>query len=270
MVPPFEAFFLKGSFCIHHPPAGGVARGAVLYVPPFAEEMNKSRRMAALQSRAFARAGLAVLQVDPRGTGDSEGDFGDFGWTDWLADIGHAADWLRHRWPVPLTLWGLRSGCLLATAAAPGLSEPCDFLFWQPTPSGRTVLQQFLRLKLAGAMLAGGERAGTKELRAQLARGEPLEVAGYRLRPELAEGLEGATLLPPASPCRVDWLEVSGSADDGLSPAFEIAREKWDAAGHVLRGRACVGPAFWQTTEIEDAPALIEATLATLPTTVPA
>ncbi|MFN3884534.1 MAG: hypothetical protein ACK4Q4_07240 [Rhodocyclaceae bacterium] len=46
-----EAFFLPvadgNRFCLHHPPAGA-ARGALIYLPPFAEEMNKSRRMAAM------------------------------------------------------------------------------------------------------------------------------------------------------------------------------------------------------------------------------
>jgi hypothetical protein len=45
-------------FCIEHAPPRRV-RGAVLYVPPWAEEMNKSRRMAALQSRALA----AVIEI---------------------------------------------------------------------------------------------------------------------------------------------------------------------------------------------------------------
>ena len=47
-----EAFFLPGPrppgrFCLLHLPTGPV-RGCVLFVPPFAEEMNKSRRMVAL------------------------------------------------------------------------------------------------------------------------------------------------------------------------------------------------------------------------------
>ena len=50
-------------FALHHRPAGP-PRGLVVYVHPFAEEMNKSRRMAALQSRALAEAGFAVLQLD--------------------------------------------------------------------------------------------------------------------------------------------------------------------------------------------------------------
>src|SRR5882672_8203208 len=68
-------------------------RGAVLYVHPFAEEMNKSRRMAALQSRALSAAGFAVLQLDLFGCGDSSGEFGDATWDDWVADIVEAAGW---------------------------------------------------------------------------------------------------------------------------------------------------------------------------------
>ena len=55
-----EVFFLPAAggqrFCIFHPPRGSVARGAVLYVHPFAEEMNKSRRMAALFSRTLSES----------------------------------------------------------------------------------------------------------------------------------------------------------------------------------------------------------------------
>ena len=64
-----EAFFLPVTggrlFCLLHRPAGETAiKGAVLYVHPFAEEMNRSRRMAALQAKAMASAGYMVLQVD--------------------------------------------------------------------------------------------------------------------------------------------------------------------------------------------------------------
>ena len=48
-------------FCLlHTPPASQPALGHVVYVHPFAEEMNASRRMAALNARALARAGSAA------------------------------------------------------------------------------------------------------------------------------------------------------------------------------------------------------------------
>src|SRR5687768_8838655 len=79
-----EAMFLSAPhggrrFCLLHMPSRP-ARALVVYVHPFAEEMNKSRRMAALQARALAASGHAVLQIDLLGCGDSSGDFGDASW----------------------------------------------------------------------------------------------------------------------------------------------------------------------------------------------
>ena len=76
-----EALFLPAEpgfrFGLYFPPCSTQPRGGVLYCPPFAEEMNKSRRMAALQARAFAKAGYGVLLLDLYGCGDSSGDFSD-------------------------------------------------------------------------------------------------------------------------------------------------------------------------------------------------
>ena len=79
-----SAFFLPATpghrFCIYHRPAEGGAGGGIVYAHPFGEEMNKARRMAALQSRRLAAAGYAVLQIDLFGCGDSSGDFADARW----------------------------------------------------------------------------------------------------------------------------------------------------------------------------------------------
>ncbi|MGL5987461.1 MAG: CocE/NonD family hydrolase, partial [Burkholderiales bacterium] len=69
-------------------------RGIVVYAHPWAEEMNKSRRMAAEMARQMARSGFAVLQLDLAGCGDSDGDFADASWDAWLEDIDRAAAWL--------------------------------------------------------------------------------------------------------------------------------------------------------------------------------
>ncbi|MDP1693701.1 MAG: hydrolase 2, exosortase A system-associated [Burkholderiaceae bacterium] len=262
-----EVFFLPMSgrgqrLALHHRPTSGAVRGAIVYVHPMAEEMNKSRRMAALQARAFARAGYAVLQIDLLGCGDSSGDFGDAGWADWVSDIVAAAAWLRERHDAPLTLWGLRAGCLIAAEAAQCIETPADFVFWQPTPSGKLVLQQFLRLRLATEMQGASAKALMESLRSQLMAGEAVEVAGYRLSPALAAGLERASLLPPVTPARVTWLEVSTRDAAALLPASATAIGRWQQAGCHVHAAVAQGPSFWQTTEIEEAPALIDATLA--------
>ena len=267
---PFQAFFLPGEgvggqrLCVYHPPQGPRPLGLVLYLHPFAEEMNKARRMAALQSRAFARRGYGVLQVDLLGCGDSSGDFGDATWDTWVADAVQAAGWLRRQGDAPMWFWGLRAGCLLATAAAARMAQPPSrFVFWQPTPSGKALLQQFLRLKMAAELQGGQAKQVMEGLRASLAAGQAVEIAGYALSPGLAQGLEAATLAPPAQAARLEWIEVSTRADaTDVMPASQIVLKQWADAGCAVRSRVVNGPAFWQTTEIEDAPALVEATWA--------
>jgi exosortase A-associated hydrolase 2 len=262
------AFFLplhRGKrFCLLHSadPASG-KRGAILYVHPFAEEMNKSRRMAALQAHAFAAAGWTVLQMDLFGCGDSDGEFGDADWPGWVNDVLEAAAWLRKEsGSVPL-LWGMRTGCLLAAQAARSLEPAPELLLWQPVITGRSFLQQFLRLKLAGQFVAGTrERTGTEDLRARLGAGETVEIAGHALSPGVASGLHAAELSSPVVPTRVAWLEIVATAGAELTPAATARVQAWQSAGNRVDARTVEAPAFWQTLEIAESAALIEATLA--------
>jgi uncharacterized protein len=283
----FSAFFLPAAatsvghrFCIYHPPAGESApRGMIVYLHPFAEEMNKSRRMAALQSRALSENGYAVLQIDFLGCGDSSGDFGDATWDAWIDDVGLACNWLRQKqigfadtspYEAPLWLWGLRAGCLLALAAESRLRLQCNFLFWQPPTSGKLLLQQFLRLKVAADMLSGQSKGVMEGLKQQLQSGHSVEIAGYLVSSPLALGLETATLNPEllgmgqSSGYRLECIEISPREDASVNLQTAKAMETWNAKGWAANAQVVNGPAFWQTTEIEDAPALISATLAAL------
>ncbi|MBE2259334.1 MAG: hydrolase 2, exosortase A system-associated [Candidatus Accumulibacter sp.] len=261
-----EAFFVLAAAgqrfaLLHTPDTPSTPRGAVVYVPPFAEELNKSRRMAALQARAMAAAGYAVLQIDLLGCGDSSGDFADATWEAWLADVKLACDCLQRRAPAPLWLWGQRAGCLLANDAAQRMAGPVNLLFWQPVVSGKQFLQQFLRLKVAAEMLGSDGKGVMERLRQQLRQGEPVEIAGYLLSPALAGALEKAELLLPHRSGRVEWIEITGRPDGALSPAAVARLTQWQAAGQTARGTAISGPAFWQTSEITECPALLEATI---------
>lgn len=277
-----EAFFHSAArggqrlYLLHLPPAEVSVRAAVLYVHPWAEEMNKSRRMASLASRMLAESGCAVLQADMLGCGDSSGEFSDASWDDWLNDVVEAAGWLAGRHPgLPLWLWGLRTGAMLATLASQSLETPPSLLFWQPTPQGKTVWQQFLRIKAASQLADGGGKAILEAAKADMAAGRTIEVAGYPISPVLVHGLEAARLDAPdvlervkngRSPKpRVVWLEVVGpTATTEVSVAARSAESRWQAAGWTTEMRAVAGPAFWQTTEIEDSPALLEATIEAL------
>ncbi|WP_431262864.1 hydrolase 2, exosortase A system-associated [Roseateles chitinivorans] len=263
--------------CVHYPPAAAATgetapRGQILLLPPFAEEMNKSRRMTALAARAFAAAGFEVLTIDLLGCGDSSGDFGDAAWGLWQDDVRLALDWLDARalpgtdgMKPPLWLWGLRAGALLAPAAFEALTDrPLNLLLWQPLTAGKLQLQQFMRLRVAADLIGGQAKGAVQAMRDQLARGEPVEIAGYLLAPALAEGLESAQLKPSARVRRIAWLELSTREDATLTPAATMAVDAWTAQGAAVRAAVCQGPSFWAAIEIEEAPRLIEASLAAL------
>ena len=89
---PAETMFLTGRagalYARYQPPRASIRhRADVVIVPPFAEEMNKSRRMFALLAERLATLGVGTALIDLYGTGDSEGDFGDARYDVWLDDM---------------------------------------------------------------------------------------------------------------------------------------------------------------------------------------
>jgi len=261
---PFDAFFLAAGqgerFCVFHP-ALGTPLGSVLYLHPFAEEMNKSRRMAALQARAFAARGYNVLQVDLFGCGESSGEFGEARWDLWKEDVALAVDWLGRQADVPVHLWGLRLGALLALDYSRHSGESfAGLLLWQPVTNGAQYMTQFLRLRLGSEMLSGAAvTSGSEQLRAQLAQGIPLEIAGYELSPELAAAIERLDLAaPPPRNVPARWFEIN--AEGRLSPALRRAALAWSAAGAEVDLHAAKGEPFWSTVEISECSELLAAT----------
>jgi exosortase A-associated hydrolase 2 len=283
-----RAAFVNGErgelFQILHEPATQPARGAVLYVHPLAEELNKSRRMVALQARRLAERGYAVLIPDLHGCGDSSGDFSDARWETWLSDLGQCLEQLQATYPAPPILWGLRAGCLLISDLLQARDEiPAATLFWQPVINGELHLTQFLRLRMAAGMM-GGAKETTAQLRARLEAGEVLEVAGYELAPELAARLAAARLQPPKRGA-VGWLEVTQAEPPTLPPASARVVEAWrqaaeqppgersdkqqpepaapqtaQPAGLRIETAVVQGEPFWATQEIREVPALLAAT----------
>lgn len=267
--PPAEPFFLGAKpgerFCIYHAPhAGRECRGAFIYVHPFGDEMNKSRRMAALQARAFSAMGFGVLQMDLFGCGDSSGEFGEARWDIWKQDLAVARQWLEDRASVQVSLWGLRLGALLALDFAGSSEGAIDkIVLWQPVVSGESFLTQFLRLRLANEMLAGGKEktTGTQAMRNALAGGEALEVAGYELAPGLAaaiDSLKAAELAVTKSP--VHWFEIVPEAGRSMTPAGEKVVSAWKQEGVDLQVHLVTCAPFWAAQEISECPELVLAT----------
>ena len=261
-----EPFFLESPrgplFCIYLSPNHGAPKGSVLYLHPFGEEMHKSRRMAALQARAFAAHGYAVLQIDLTGCGDSAGDFADASWSAWREDARLAHAWLYAKTAQAVTLWGLRTGALLAADLA-GELNPCALLLWQPVTDGHLFLNQFLRIKLASEMLSDGQaKSGTKALLAQLESGQGVEVGGNMLSPAMARELGALKLATMTPACTVHWLEVGAASGEHLSPAAQRVVDAWRTNGTPVHTQSIIGEPFWATKEITECPPLIAASLA--------
>lgn len=251
-------------YFLHFPTAAAPRRGGAVCFPPFGEEMNRSRRMAALLGEALAARGVETLIFDPSGTGDSAGEFADALWEDWRDDGAAATAWLAERTGGPVAAVGVRTGAALALDCARSESGSIRRLvLWQPVPSGRVFLTQILRLRLAAAMNDPARQETTKELRTRLALGETVEVAGYELTAEMADALETIRLAdtPPPDGCPVHWIEVAGAPETPASPAGRGTIERWRAGGAAVTETVVAGPQFWAIQEITTAPALIEATV---------
>ena len=267
--PRVEAFFFDADpgtrFSLYHAPdPNRPERGAILYVHPFAEELNRTRRMALLQARRFAALGYAVFQIDLFGCGDSCGDFSAARWDVWRRDLGVALGWLRQRSAGPVQLWGLRLGGLLALDFA--CSAPVDgIILWQPFMHGRTCINQFLRQQLTepGGDPPPGSPRSTAAMRAYLAEHGGIEVAGYALTPELAHAIDAcdaAVLEVPA--CPIHWFASGAPAPSRLAASAARLTRRWGERGATVHFHAVDGVPFWNPINDAECPALLAATSA--------
>ena len=264
MQPVFLSSDSGALFCVYYPPTTEPLNRAILHVPAFAEEMNKSRQMVALQARAFAARGYAVLVMDLLGTGDSTGDFGDASWATWLDNIATAIAWLQGQGASTVALWGLRSGALLAMDFISRRPAVVDRLIaWQPVLNGDTYVTQFLRLRVAASVMdSSAPKEKTSDLKRQLQDGQAVEVAGYLLNPELINPLLSirADRLSLSGLNMLTMFEVVASADAQIGIANAQFLAQLQGAGINCSLTQVVGESFWATQEITLAPELITLT----------
>lgn len=268
-----QPLFIESSagklFAIYWPPAGEIPLGkAILHIPAFGEEMNKSRRMVALQAWAFADRGYAVLVLDLFGTGDSAGDFNEATWEIWLQNIDTAIDWLKQQGVQSIDLWGLRTGGLLAMDFANRRQNPIERLIvWQPVINGDAFIMQFLRLRVAAAVMdRNAPQEKTSELKQQLLDGKAIEVAGYLLNPDLIKPILAlrANELDLSTVKDLALFEIVTSEDKDVSPANAKFIATLHSKNQMATIKTVVGSPFWSTQEIAEAPRLLAETVGSL------
>lgn len=134
---------------------------AILFLPPLFEEMNRTRSLLAATMRLAAAEGFGCHLPDLPGTGESERDLEEFGWSDWR----EAARAAGRDCGGPLLVVSIRGGCLIDDAV-----EAKGWLRLSPAEGG-----SLLREMKRKALPDGGA------------------AAGYRLSDSLAEGLGAAS-----------------------------------------------------------------------------
>jgi exosortase A-associated hydrolase 2 len=253
-------FYLSGTagklFCVYHEPSGNAAElGDLVFVPPFAEELNQSRHTVSRMARSLARRGWGVLLLDLFGTGDSGGGFEECRWDIWREDVMAAHSWLRDRRREGIGLWGLRLGGLLAADLAAAHPDLFSLLIlWEPVTSGKNYLNQFLRLRAVSALTdTHAPRVSTSELHRRLAGGDSVRVAGYPLAPALAQDLGSLEMahFVPGSATPTFWFElVAGPTAHPSASSLQIA-VGWQARGANVTMVPVVDNAVWSIQALE-------------------
>ena len=249
----------------YHPPEAGVAaRGDVLVVPAFAEEMNRCRSMVTLQAHALAALGMGTLVLDLHGTGDSAGEFDQATWDGWRSDLQCGLAWLRQHGRGCRTLFGVRLGALMAAQMAADDASIDRLLLWLPVIAGKTYWTQFLRIRIAAELGKANGIKSTETLRQLSAQGLAVEASGYQVGPTMAQRLDTLTMVDGQQlrGKQVAWFEVAPNADSALPRANAKQAEDWRGKGVEVSVVQVLGPQFWLAHEREVAPALIESSAA--------
>ncbi len=268
-MPTLSPFYFKGSrghlFCQHlQPDEQTDPARAVLILPPFADEMNKSRRMLSQQCWRLAERGYSVYFPDLYGTGDSEGNFEEASWDIWHDDLVRLLHLIAENQAIRISVLAMRMGALLLKAVLNHRPSSIDrIVLWQPVLNGELLLSQFYRLKLAADMIGDHEsRMTAADIKKLLAEGKTVEIAGYTLNPLLAEGLATCKLENFSFPVdvRIDWYEIVPGEERSIPiPGLKLA-ERIINSGVEVNQQKIVGAPFWSTVELVDVPELLNLT----------
>jgi len=178
----------------------------VIIVPPFAEELNRSRRFLTLLRYKLSSAGSTVALVDLFGTGDSEGEFVNASVDIWLDDLSRIIELHSPEESGTLCLLGVRSGCLIIekmlrdSTSEQARKNLNNIVYIQPEISGYDVVQRMLRTRVASRRFAGDKSETTEMLWEKLESGDPVDTSGYVIGGSLALGMRSLQIDPQALP----------------------------------------------------------------------
>lgn len=149
----------------------------LLIVPALFDESNRMRRFTLEVMRRLDAAGIDCVLIDLPGTNESLAALEAQSLGGWRSAVAGA---MQHFCTTHLL--AIRGGCLIAPDTAPG---------WLYAPAkGGSILRQMLRARTLASREAGREES--REELVTKALGEGIELAGYRIGPQLFADLEHA------------------------------------------------------------------------------
>jgi hypothetical protein len=190
----------------------------LLIVPALFDEANRMRRFTVEVMRRLDGAGIDSFLPDLPGTGESLAALDAQSLQGWCNAVAVA---LQHFGATHVL--GLRGGCLLV---------PETHRAWLYAPArGGAILRQMLRARTLSAREAGREES--RERLTTMALAEGIELAGYRLGPQLFADLEEAAA--PENE-RISLIEQGTLGGPGLWLRAEPgeSREQADALAAIL------------------------------------
>jgi alpha/beta superfamily hydrolase len=134
----------KRLYGCHHLPQRLHAKAcAVVLCYPIGQEYIRSHRAFYQLAVRLSQVGFHVLRFDYFGCGDSNGDFEEGSFFQWVVDIHRAIEEIQNRSGVTsVCLAGLRIGATLALKAAVDCHDVDSLILWEPVLHGKIYLKE--------------------------------------------------------------------------------------------------------------------------------
>ena len=237
--------------------------GAVVLLPPFADEMNKSRHLLTKLMRQLSANGYDSFLLDNYGTGDSEGDLDQTSVDIWRTDLQQFLQIVAQCGYQHVSFVAVRFGSLQLFDLLNQFSLPLalqQIVLWQPWFDTTKFWQQFARIKLAQS-LGSNNKLTLTSLTQQLSAGVDLEIAGYPINATFYTSLMQLQSQFPAvlqhSP--VHWFNSTTSTTVAPAVQHSISALSQQCLLNVVH-LPC--QPYWQAAELVQAPELISQTAA--------